>query len=162
MYSAAPSLRSVYQENETSWISVRYLRIGAIAGLCGMALGIAMGASGNRSQMPLHAHVNLIGWVTMGLYALVYRAIPEAAERPLARWRFAAAVAGLLAILPGLAPIGMQHHDVGKRLAIVGSFLTLAGMLLFVAIVFRATRTAARRHAAPSRSSAPTATRQTT
>ena len=125
-----------------SWISVWFLRIGAIAGLCGMALGIAMGASGDHSQMPLHAHVNLIGWVTMLLYGLVYRVVPEAAESALARWQFMLAVGGLLIILPGLALIGMNDHETGTRFAIIGSILTVAAMALFAVIVFRATRTA--------------------
>ena len=128
------------REYDMSWISVWFLRIGVVAGLCGMTLGIAMGASGDHSQMPLHAHVNLIGWVTMVLYGLVYRVVPEAAENALARWQFALAVGGLAIILPGLALIGMNDHQTGTRFAIIGSFLTLAAMMLFAVIVFRATR----------------------
>ncbi len=38
--------------------------VGAAAALCGMGLGIFMGISHDFSLTPVHAHVNLLGWVT--------------------------------------------------------------------------------------------------
>jgi hypothetical protein len=125
-----------------NWISNWFLRIGVLAGLCGMAIGIAMAATHDHSQTPLHAHVNLIGWVSMVLYGLVYRTIPSAAESRLASWQFGLSVSGLIAILPGLALIGMGQPGTGAPFAIAGSVLTIASMLLFAVIVFGATRAA--------------------
>jgi hypothetical protein len=34
----------------------------------GMAMGIAMAASHDHSAMPAHAHLNLLGWVSLFLY----------------------------------------------------------------------------------------------
>jgi Na+/melibiose symporter-like transporter len=66
----------------------------------------------------------------------------------LASWQFGLSVSGLIAILPGLALIGMGQPAMGKPFAIAGSLLTIASMLLFVVIVFRATR--AQRRIAPA------------
>ena len=126
------------------WISNWFLRVGALAGLGGMAIGIGMAAAGDHSQTPLHAHINLVGWVSMLLYGLVYRAMPGAANSALAPWQFGLAVTGLIAMLPGLVFIGMGGHEAGKPFAILGAVLTIAAMVLFVAIVFRATGVAHR------------------
>ena len=57
-----------------------FLRITVIYALVAMVLGIVMGISEDHAQTPTHAHLNLVGWVSMALYALVYRQYPAAAE----------------------------------------------------------------------------------
>ena len=39
--------------------------------VCAVTLGIVMGASGDHTLMPVHAHLNLLGWVTMALFGLI-------------------------------------------------------------------------------------------
>lgn len=119
------------------WISTWFLRLGALFAVAGMGLGIFMAAAGDHSQTPLHAHVNLIGWVSMMLYGLFYRAIPEAAQGVLPRVQFVLSVVGLLAIIPGLALIDTGDEASGAPFAIAGSLLTIAGILIFVVTVFR-------------------------
>ena len=102
-----------------------------------MGLGIFMATAGDHSQTLLHAHVNLIGWVSMMLYGLFYRAIPEAAQGVLPRVQFVLSVVGLLAIIPGLALIDTGDEASGAPFAIAGSLLTIAGILIFVVTVFR-------------------------
>ena len=53
-----------------------FLRVAVIYALVAMLLGIEMGISEDHSQMPTHAHLNLVGWVSMAIYALVYRQWP--------------------------------------------------------------------------------------
>ena len=97
------------------WISTWFLRIGAFAALAGMGLGFFMAVAGDHSQTPLHAHINLIGWVSMMLYGLFYRSIPEATQGLLPRIQFVLSVAGLLAILPGLALIDSGTRRAARR-----------------------------------------------
>ena len=42
-----------------------FLRIAVVYVLAGMALGIFMAMSDDHSQMPTHAHMNLMGWAPM-------------------------------------------------------------------------------------------------
>ena len=66
----------------------RFLRIAVIYILLGVLLGIVMAASHDYTLRPVHAHMNLVGWASMGLFGLFYRAVPEAAQSPLAKAHF--------------------------------------------------------------------------
>ena len=100
----------------------------------GMLWGIQMSASGDHGMMPAHAHLNLIGWVTMALFGVYYHLVPKAAGHVLAKAHFAIATAGLVIIVPGII---MALQERGEALAKIGSVLTLFSMLLFVFTVFR-------------------------
>ena len=54
----------------------------------GIGFGVYMGASGNRALSTVHAHINLLGWASMGLTGLLYRSFPAAAQTRLAAWHF--------------------------------------------------------------------------
>ena len=60
-------------------ISNWFFRLAIAYLISGVTLGIIMGASGDHSLFPLHAHLNLLGWVTMMLFAFFYRTFPAAA-----------------------------------------------------------------------------------
>jgi hypothetical protein len=51
--------------------------LAALAGVTGMLLGLYMGPSEDHSLTPAHAHLNLMGWVTMTLYGLYHRGAPQ-------------------------------------------------------------------------------------
>jgi hypothetical protein len=113
-----------------------FLRTAVVYVLAGMSLGIFMALSDDHSQMPTHAHMNLLGWASMALYALVYRAWPEAARSPLAPWHFWIANLGTLVVVIGVAGIMAGREETFGPIAGVGSILSLLGMLLFAAIVY--------------------------
>jgi len=99
----------------------------------GMAFGIWMSASGDHMLAPAHAHLNLVGWVTMALFGVYYHLVPSA-QGQLARLHFALATVGVWLMAPGiaLAILGKTELPV-----VLGSFCTLASMLLFLAIVVK-------------------------
>lgn len=100
----------------------------------GMAWGIHMSATADHSMAPAHAHLNLIGWVTMALFGVYYHLVPKAAESVLAKIHFAVATAGVLVIVPGIV---MALQQTSEALAKTGSVLTILSMLIFVVTVFR-------------------------
>lgn len=100
----------------------------------GMVWGIVMSASGDHTLGPAHAHLNLIGWVTMALFGVYYQLVPQAARGLLPRAHFAIATAGVVLIVPGIA-MAVQGGD--ETLAKIGSLLTVLSMVLFVYVVFR-------------------------
>jgi hypothetical protein len=79
--------------NLSNW----YFRIAMVYILVGVTLGNIMGASGDHSMFPLHAHINLLGWVTMSIFAFFYRLNPAAAMTRLAKAQFWVFVAGTFA-----------------------------------------------------------------
>ena len=111
------------------------MRLGVAAGLIGMIMGIAMGAAHDFTLAPVHAHINLAGWVTMFLAGLFYRLHPEC-ENTLGRVHFWLAAIGLLIFAPGIAGAN-ANLPWGVPVAIAGSMLTLAAMLVFALVVFR-------------------------
>ena len=48
-----------------------------IAVLIGMSWGIVMAISKDHSAMPAHAHLNLLGWVSLFLFGIFYRLHPS-------------------------------------------------------------------------------------
>jgi drug/metabolite transporter (DMT)-like permease len=103
-------------------------RISVSVGLTGMALGIVMGIRQDFALAPAHAHLNLLGFVTLFLSALYYRAFPQAAASRLALYQAITSVAG--AILFG-------GHDRFEPVVVAGALTVFAGMLLFAVIVYR-------------------------
>lgn len=102
--------------------------------LAGMLFGIHMSVSGDHSLAPAHAHLNLIGWVSMALFGLYYHTVPKAAAGPLPKLHFATATLGLWLLIPGIVA---AIRDNGETLAKAGSVLTVVSILLFLAIVIR-------------------------
>lgn len=110
-------------------IDICFLLLATVLLLCGAGLGIKMGASEDFTLVPVHAHLNLAGWASLGLFGLVYRAYPQLAERRIAPFHFIISAAGsvLLPIGIGLAVLKSQ-----PTLAIIASLLWLLGVLLFL------------------------------
>lgn len=80
-------------------ISDRFLQVGVLFALCGMGLGVWMGKSDDFTLAPVHAHINLLGWVSMLLYGLVYRAVPRATQGVLPVIHFWLSLLSLLAMV---------------------------------------------------------------
>lgn len=114
-------------------VDVYFLLLATILLLAGAALGIGMGASEDFQLTPVHAHLNLVGWASLAVFGLVYRAYPKLAERRLALFHFifSATSAVLLPIGIGLAVLRSQ-----PGLAIAASLLWVVGVLLFLLQLF--------------------------
>lgn len=123
-------------------LSNRFLRLAVLFALFGVGMGYWMGATEQFTASPVHAHINLLGWVSMALYGLFYRVQASAARGWLPNVHFWVALIGLLIFMPALAAklLGGPDLQAAANLGlIVGPSLTLLSMILFVGIVFRAT-----------------------
>ena len=115
-------------------IDVYFLLLATILLICGAALGIVMGAREDFQLVPVHAHLNLAGWASLGLFGLTYRAYPELGATNLARYHFiTSAIASVL--LP--IGIGLAALRNSPGLAIFSSILWLLGVLMFLAQLLR-------------------------
>jgi uncharacterized membrane protein len=112
-------------------------RISVSLGLIGIILGIVMGIRQDFVLMPAHAHLNLLGFVTMFLSALYYRVVPEAAASGLARYQAVVSVAGAVVFPIGIACVLLGGHDRFEPVVVAGALTVLLGMTLFAVIVFR-------------------------
>ncbi|MDO1558411.1 hypothetical protein Q0812_03095 [Brevundimonas sp. 2R-24] len=119
-------------------ISNWFFRLGVIAALIGMTLGVWMGKAGDFTLSPVHAHINLLGWVSMLLYGLFYRAFPVAAATKLAAAHFWINVLGVIVMVASLALYLSGHTQAAPILGVSGIIVALS-MVIFAVIVFRAT-----------------------
>jgi hypothetical protein len=108
----------------------------ALAGTTGMALGIHMGIAQDFTLAPAHAHLNLLGWVTMTLYGLYHRGAPQDARA--LRWvQVGLGGAGFPIFTGGLAVYLQTGTDDLVGLVVAGSLACFASMILFVGILIR-------------------------
>ena len=105
--------------------------------LAGMAFGIFMGIRQDFALAPAHAHLNLLGFVTMFLSALYYRAFPIAASSRLARYQAVISVVGAILFPAGIAGVLLGGHDRFEPVVVAGALTVFAGMALFAVIVYR-------------------------
>ena len=123
-------------------LSSLFLRLAVVFILIGVGLGYWMGATHNFTLSPVHAHINLLGWVSMFLYGLFYRAAPDAASGLLPKVHAVLAILGLPIMMVGLT---IQLLAVPSLMSVVppmmiaGPTLVVLGMAVFAVIVFRAT-----------------------
>jgi len=119
-----------------------FLRIAVLYILIGVSLGIYMGASGDHSMHPVHAHLNLLGWVAMSLFGLFYRVVPAAAESTLAKAHFWIYVPAHFAQMVLLTLLYKGNGAVEPVLGIC-SILVGAAFVCFAIVVWRHTGKAA-------------------
>ena len=107
--------------------------------IAGMIWGLVMAISGDHSAMPAHAHLNLLGWVSLFLFGIYYRLRGSLERSKTALTQVWLWIAGTIvqAIGVGLVTTG---HESGEPFAVVGSLAVLAGMLLFAWLVFQGER----------------------
>ncbi|HUO91093.1 MAG TPA: hypothetical protein VMU08_18115 [Rhizomicrobium sp.] len=111
---------------------------GVLCVLTGMAWGMYMGANENFTLAPAHAHLNLLGWVTMGLYGTFYALTRGTMSTGLAWLNYACATLGILILIPALTLFLNSGND-PKYVPVMigGEVLTLLGMLVFAVSVLR-------------------------
>lgn len=110
----------------------RFFATAVVFVIIGMAWGIHMSATGNHLYAPAHAHLNLLGWVTMALFGVYYHLVPSAGASRLALIHYGVATLGVLLITPGIV---MALDGTGEGLAKAGSVLTILSMLIFLWVV---------------------------
>ena len=113
------------------------LTLAAVYLVIGISLGIAMGVAHDFRLAPLHAHINLVGWVTHGLMGLAFIAWPQLATcrtAPFQVWIF-----GLSApvFMVGLVFALLRDQPL---IAIIGSFGVFTGVVMFALLALRALR----------------------
>lgn len=112
----------------------RFLITALLFGTIGMTLGLAMGAAHDFTLAPVHAHLNLLGYVSMFIAGLYYITAPEAAASLAAKVHYWAATTGVIAMTGGLAA-ALMGNEALVIVAILAGVLLIATMVLFILIV---------------------------
>jgi ABC-type proline/glycine betaine transport system permease subunit len=103
-----------------------------------MIWGIHLGVTDNFTLAPAHAHLNLIGWATSGLYGVFYALTKETMAPKLAWTQFWISTIGVAIMIPSLALFlldpTVQTYMPGVA---IGSLLVLVGLIMFGVSVVR-------------------------
>lgn len=123
---------------EQKW-SLRLIRYAALFGILGTYLGSKMSGEMDYSLRPIHAHILLVGWLSVFAWGIFYKTYKV-------RYKKLVAVHGWLAILGSFGlTFGMWMYNLNPFqlddslvlvLFIVGGSLLLLAFLLFAIITF--------------------------
>ena len=114
-----------------------FLRTSVVFLCIGIALGVYMGATEDFTQMPTHAHINLVAGVWMFLAGLFYNAHPHLSRKAITI-HYWLAVVGLLVFIPGVWGAQIRAPWFVPVVGI-GSILTAAQIVFFAVMVFKGT-----------------------
>lgn len=110
--------------------------------LVGMTWGIVMAISQDHSTMPAHAHLNLLGWVSLFLFGIYYRLNPSLDMTRGAAFQVWVWIAGTAVLAVG---VGLVHsgNETGDPIAAAASFVVFFDMMFFGWLVLRGERAGA-------------------
>jgi hypothetical protein len=111
-------------------------RIAVCLGLIGMTGGVLMAASHNHDLHPAHAHLNLLGWVSLFLLGGFYKMHPALDVRRGAKWQVLAWSFGTIVLTIGVSAIYAGYPQ-ADPIAAIGSIIVVGCMLWFAYFVFR-------------------------
>ena len=112
-----------------------WFRLAAVYFAVGVMLGVAMGASGDHSLFPVHAHINLLGWVSMALFGLIGTVYPSITEGRVAAAQFWMHNVGVPVMLVALT-LRIKGFQSAEPLIGVASIAVGCSVLLFAWLVF--------------------------
>jgi uncharacterized membrane protein len=111
-------------------IDVSFLLLAALCLLVGLSLGIGMGIAHDFQLAPVHAHLNLVGFVLPSIFGLTYRAYPALARSRLALPHLALSSLGAIVLPFGIYIAVTQSFP---AIAIAGAFIVFGGVATFFA-----------------------------
>jgi drug/metabolite transporter (DMT)-like permease len=126
-------------EEDTMKASSLSFQAAVLFAIAGMIWGIQMAISDDHSAFPAHAHLNLLGWVSLFLFGIYYLLHPTLDRSRTAMIQVWIWIAGTIILAIGVAFVHTGHAG-GDPIAAVGSLIVLAAMLLFAWLVFKCER----------------------
>ena len=120
-------------------VSLAFFTVAALCGLSGMIWGAWMGANQDFTLSPAHAHLNLLGWVTLAIMGGFYVLAGPRASNKLAWTNFALSASGVVVLTPMLAQLLLGNEGMGPLMAIP-EILVIGGMVTFIISIVRVWR----------------------
>lgn len=115
----------------------RWLVAALLYFLVGVGIGVYMGASSDHALFTIHSHVSLLGWTSMGLTGLIYRAMPAAAKHRLAAWHFVLYQIAVPVMLLAVTALALGHKA-AEPAAGVASVAILVSVVMFCWVILSA------------------------
>jgi cbb3-type cytochrome oxidase subunit 1 len=111
-------------------MAIRFLKIAAVYLCLGVLLGLTMGILEDFTMTSVHAHINLLGWVSMALFGLIYHFYPAASETKMAKTHFWLHNIGV-PVMQGSIALLLTGTKAVVPVVIVSSIVVIIGVFLF-------------------------------
>lgn len=119
--------------------SLRLIRIAAIFGLIGTVLGSHMAGAGSYAFKAVHAHILLVGWLSLFSWGVFYRIYKVRAKKLLTIQGWTGII-GAIGLTTGMWLQFLQPFNVNEVFSlvfyIVGGTILLVSFALFAVITF--------------------------
>jgi len=112
-------------------VSRNFVLIGTLYLIVGLLIGMYMAPSEDFTLAPLHAHMNLLGFVLATIFGLAYKVFPDMAASGLAKVHFWAYEIGVLGLVIALYFILTQKADP----AVIGPVAAIFEVLIVIGVV---------------------------
>jgi hypothetical protein len=120
---------------ETILLANRFIYTAVAFFVIGVSLGIYMGANKDFRFTHVHVHINLLGWVALGLIGVLYSVYPRLQQSWLARTHYWLHTIGLIIFMGGFA-WGTINGVFATLPVAAGSTMVAIGVLMFATHVF--------------------------
>ncbi|WP_423799673.1 cytochrome-c oxidase [Neobacillus sp. SAB-20_R2A] len=114
-----------------------FLKVASIYFTIGVLAGITMGIIHDFRLASVHAHINLLGWVSMAIFGLIYHFYPQAANTKLAKTHFWFYNIGLPVMMIGIATQVLTGSMAALPVAVIGSIVVVVGVICFTINLFK-------------------------
>lgn len=123
---------------EQTW-SIRLIRFAAVFGLIGTFLGSQMSGNMDYSLRPIHAHILLVGWLSVFAWGIFYKVF-RVKYKKLVTVHSILAMTGAFGLTFGMWMYNLNPFNLNETFVMIffivgGTFLLLA-FLLFVIVTF--------------------------
>lgn len=119
--------------------SIRLIRISAIFGVIGAFLGSHMAGAGSYAFRPIHAHILVVGWLSVFAWGVFYKIYKVRAKKMVAAHGWTAII-GSIGLTAGMWLQFMNPFGVNETFSlifyIVGGSVLLISFVLFVLVTF--------------------------
>ncbi|WP_419960550.1 hypothetical protein [Psychrobacillus sp. BM2] len=113
--------------------SLRLVRAGALFGLLGAYLGSHMAGAGSYALRPIHAHILLVGWLSLFVYGLFYK-IYKVKFPKLVAFHGWSAIIGAIGLTLGMYLQFIKPFNINETFALVAYILGGSTLLLSFAV----------------------------
>jgi nitric oxide reductase large subunit len=111
-------------------LGIRFIKIASVYFVIGIGMGMFMSITHRFQYAPTHAHINLLGWVSLAIIGFIYHIFPKAADNKLAKANFWLYNIGLPVMMIGLVLLESGYESVEPVIA-TGASVTSLGVLCF-------------------------------
>jgi cbb3-type cytochrome oxidase subunit 1 len=111
-------------------VARQFFTLAIIMGILGMMLGLSMAMSHDHTEMPVHAHTMVAGWLMSAVFGFFYHLFPAARQNKLAGIHFWIHSVSVIVLVVSLYFV-LAGNDAIEPVTAVASIIFFLGMLLF-------------------------------